>query len=151
MVKILEKVGVITENKVFKELNEDYRYLNNYIIAMEKALFKDANVSISKAKVFSENLAQEVAKLESLGLLMGMSQNERLKELNKKTDIDKYGLEIFNKIRRIINIASINTGDNTESALLLHRCSYDLTCWFVNRYINKEFEMQEYIVPGVKL
>lgn len=151
MIKILEKVGVITENKVFKELNEDYRYLNNYIIAMEKALFKDANISISKAKVFSENLAQEVAKLESLGLLMGMNQNERLKELNKKTDIDKYGLEIFNKIRRIINIASINTGDNTESALLLHRCSYDLTCWFVNRYINKEFKMQEYIIPGVKL
>lgn len=144
-------MGAITENKVFKELNEDYRYLNNYIIAMEKALFKDANISISKAKVFSENLAQEVAKLESLGLLMGMNQNERLKELNKKTDIDKYGLEIFNKIRRIINIASINTGDNTESALLLHRCSYDLTCWFVNRYINRELEIQEYIIPSIKL
>ncbi|WP_196000232.1 hypothetical protein [Clostridium sp. 1001271B_151109_B4] len=144
-------MGAITENKVFKELNEDYRYLNNYIIAMEKALFKDANISISKAKVFSENLAQEVAKLESLGLLMGMNQNERLKELNKKTDIDKYELEIFNKIRRIINIASINTGDNTESALLLHRCSYDLTCWFVNRYINRELEIQEYIIPSIKL
>ena len=89
---------------------------------MEKSLFEDVNISISKAKIFSENLSQEVTK-ESLGLLMGMNQNDRLKELDSKTNIDKNGLEIFNKIRRIINIASINTGDNTESALLLHRCS----------------------------
>ena len=31
------------------------RYLNNYIVAMEKSLFEDANISISKAKIFSEN------------------------------------------------------------------------------------------------
>lgn len=136
---------------MFKELNKDYRYLNNYIMAMEKVLFKDANIAISKAKIFSENLSQEVAKHESLGLLMGMNQSDRLKELDSKTEIDKYALEIFNRIRRIINIASINTGDNTESALVLHRCSYDLTCWFVNRYINRELEMQEYIIPSVKL
>ena len=136
---------------MYKELNKDYRYLNNYIVAMEKSLFEDANISISKAKIFSENLSQEVAKLESLGWLMGMNQNDRLKELDSKTNIDKNGLEIFNKIRRIINIASINTGDNTESALLLNRCSYDLTCWFVNKYINKEFKIEEYIIPRVKL
>ena len=57
---------------MYKELNKDYRYLNNYIVAMEKSLFEDANISISKAKIFSENLSQEVAKLESLGLLMGI-------------------------------------------------------------------------------
>ena len=136
---------------MFKELNKDYRYLNNYIMAMEKVLFKDANIAISKAKIFSENLSQEVAKHESLGLLMGMNQSDRLKVLDSKTEIDKYALEIFNRIRRIINIASINTGDNTESALVLHRCSYDLICWFVNRYINRELEMQEYIIPSVKL
>lgn len=136
---------------MYKELNKDYRYLNNYIVAMEKSLFEDANISISKAKIFSENLSQEVAKHESLGLLMGMNQSDRLKELDSKTEIDKYALEIFNRIRRIINIASINTGDNTESALVLHRCSYDLICWFVNRYINRELEMQEYIIPSVKL
>ena len=142
---------IITKNKVFNELDKNYRYLNNYMIAMEKALFRDANISITKAKMFSENLTQEVAKLEGLGLLIGMDQNDRLKELDSKTNIDKNGLEIFNKIRRIINIASINTGDNTESALLLHRCSYDLTCWFVNKYINKEFKIEEYIIPRVKL
>ena len=49
-------MGTITENKVYKELNKDYRYLNNYIVAMEKSLFEDANISISKAKIFSENL-----------------------------------------------------------------------------------------------
>ena len=139
------------EKDVFSYLEKDYRYLNNYIVAMEKSLFEDANISISKVKIFSENLSQEEAKLESLGLLMGMNQNDRLKELDSKTNIDKNGLEIFNKIRRIINIASINTGDNTESALLLHRCSYDLTCWFVNKYINKEFKIEEYIIPRVKL
>ena len=48
-------MGTITENKVYKELNKDYRYLNNYIVAMEKSLFEDANISISKAKIFSEN------------------------------------------------------------------------------------------------
>lgn len=138
-------------NKVFKELNENYRYLNNYIIAMEKSLFRDANISIVKAKGFSENLSQEVAKLEELGLLMGMNQNDRLKELNKKTNIDKYGLSIFNKIRRVINISSISKGNNTESALLLHRCSYDLTCWFVNRYIDEEFEIEEYKIPFIKI
>lgn len=144
---------IITNNKVFKELNKDYRYLNNYIIAMEKALFKDANISIAKVKLFSENLSQEVAKLEDLGLLIGMNQNDRLKELNSKTDIDQVGLSIFNKARRVINMSSINKGDNIESALLLHRCCYDLTCWFINRYINKGFEVEEYIIPmaNVKL
>ena len=33
-------MGTITENKVYKELNKDYRYLNNYIVAMEKSLFE---------------------------------------------------------------------------------------------------------------
>ena len=118
---------------------------------MEKALFRDANISITKAKMFSENLTQEVAKLEGLGLLIGMDQNDRLKELKIKTDIDEDGLAIFNKIRRVINMSSIDSRNNSESALLLHRCSYDLTCWFVNRYINKEFNMEEYIMPTVNI
>ncbi|MDY3359574.1 hypothetical protein [Clostridium celatum] len=142
---------IITKNKVFNELDKNYRYLNNYMIAMEKALFRDANISITKAKMFSENLTQEVAKLEGLGLLIGMDQNDRLKELKIKTDIDEDGLAIFNKIRRVINMSSIDSRNNSESALLLHRCSYDLTCWFVNRYINKEFNMEEYIMPTVNI
>ena len=116
---------IITKNKVFNELDKNYRYLNNYMIAMEKALFRDANISITKAKMFSENLTQEVAKLEGLGLLIGMDQNDRLKELKIKTDIDEDGLAIFNKIRRVINMSSIDSRNNSESALLLHRCSYD--------------------------
>ena len=142
---------IITKNKVFNELDKNYRYLNNYMIAMEKALFRDANISITKAKMFSENLTQEVAKLEGLGLLIGMDQNDRLKELKIKTDIDEDGLAIFNKIRRVINMSSIDSRNNSESALLLHICSYDLTCWFVNRYINKEFNMEEYIMPTVNI
>ena len=74
-----------------------------------------------------------------------------LKELKIKTDIDEDGLAIFNKIRRVINMSSIDSRNNSESALLLHRGSYDLTCWFVNRYINKEFNMEEYIMPTVNI
>ena len=69
---------------MFNELNKNYRYLNNYMSSHGKShCLRDANISISKAKMFSENLSQEVAKLEGLGLLMGMNQNDRLKELDR--------------------------------------------------------------------
>lgn len=114
---------------------------------MEKMLYKNSYISIIKAKNFSESLSQEVSKLEELGSLTRMNQNDRLKELKSKTDIDESGLAIFNKTRRVVNMSVFNKEDDIKAALLLHRCSYDLTCWFVSRYIDSEFKCGEYISP----
>jgi DNA phosphorothioation-dependent restriction protein DptF len=69
------------EKDVFSYLDKDFRYLNNYIRDLNNALFTSPHSAIIKGRTFTEKLTQEIAKLENHGLLISMSQAERLKLL----------------------------------------------------------------------
>ena len=69
------------DKTVFSYLDKKYRYLNNYIRAINKYLFTDPKRAIEQERNYVENLTQEIAKLEGYGLLNSMTQFERLRKL----------------------------------------------------------------------
>ena len=136
------------ERDVFSYLDKDYRYLNNYIRDINETLFTVPHSAILKGRIFSEHLAQEVAKLEGLGLLTDMNQIDRLKKLQEETDLGTEAAELFHKIRKIGNVAAHNEIEGElEAALAIHKCIYKLTCWFVEVYIDPNFEAVPYKSP----
>lgn len=136
------------EKDVFSYLEKDYGYLNNLIRDINEYLFTASHTSIVKGRVFAENLSKEVAKLENLDELNYLTQNDRLRELKYKTDIEEEALNIFHEIRRIGNIAAhADVEGDLEAALRIHKYVYKITCWFVQTYIDYTFESQQYKNP----
>ncbi|MCY6483013.1 DNA phosphorothioation-dependent restriction protein DptF [Clostridium aestuarii] len=136
------------ENDVFSYLDKDYRYLNNYIRNFNKIIFTSPQSVIVKGKNFAENLIQEVSKLEGYGLLTKMTQIERLTKLEGygvlKGEIDK----LFHAVR-ILGNEEIDTDveRELEVALNIHKNIYKITCWFIQNYIDDNFEVDPYKNP----
>lgn len=136
------------ERDVFSYLEKDYRYLNNYIKDINELLFTEPHSSIIKGRIFAEHLSQEVAKLEGFGLLSDITQIERLRKLQNETDLGYEASDLFHQIRKIGNIAAHSEVEGElESALIVHKCVYKLTCWFVEVYIDPNFEAEPYKSP----
>lgn len=140
------------EKEVFSYLEEDYRYLNNYIRDIDEVLFTSPHEAIIKGRTFVENLTQEIAKLEGYGLLNMMTQAERLTKLTTEgiftEDIDK----LFHSVRLIGNKAAhSNVEGELEAALNIHKNIYKITCWFVEVYVDPNFEALPYKSPMPKV
>lgn len=136
------------ESDVFSYLNKNYRYLNNYARKVNEIVFTCPHNSISKGKSFTENLTKEVCKLEGFGLLNTTTQAGRLKKLESEGVLKGKIYRIFNKVRRIAGKAAYdNEEKELEQALNMHRNIYIITCWFVKKYINHEFEAVPYKYP----
>lgn len=136
------------ENDVFSYLDKGYDELKQYAEYINKKVFVEPYSVIVKGRVFSEKLAQEVAKLEGLGSLEDKSQSERLRILKWEADLNPEAEDLFHKIRVIGNLAA---HDNVEAelaeALKIHMYIYKLTGWFVEVYLDPEFNLEPYKEP----
>lgn len=140
------------ENDVFSYLDKDYRYLNKYINEINEYLFTAPHTAIIKGRTFVENLTQEIAKLEKHGLLSSLSQMDRLQVLEQDgiftEEIDK----LFHYVRRLGNKAAHDTIEGElEAALNMHKNIYKITCWFVELYIDPNYEEIPYKNPMPRL
>lgn len=136
------------EKEVFSYLEKDYRYLNNYIREINEVLFTSPHEAIIKGRSFVENLTQEISKLEGYGLLNMLTQAERLRKLTSEgiftEDIDK----LFHSVRLIGNKAAhSNVEGELEAALNIHKNIYKITSWFVEVYVDPNFEALPYKSP----
>lgn len=136
------------EKEVFSYLEKDYRYLNNYIREINEVLFTSPHEAIIKGRTFVENLTQEISKLEGYGLLNMLTQAERLRKLTSEgiftEDIDK----LFHSVRLIGNKAAhSNVEGELEAALNIHKNIYRITSWFVEVYVDPNFEALPYKSP----
>ncbi|RXI51911.1 DNA phosphorothioation-dependent restriction protein DptF [Clostridium tetani] len=137
------------ERDVFDYLDKDYRYLNNYIKDLNKILFTAPHSAIIKGRTFTENLTQEISKLEGHGLLNLMTQAERLKKLNNEGILGEKIYKLFDEIRLIGNKAAhSNIEGELEKALKVHRNIYNITSWFVEVYIDYKFQASQYKSPS---
>ena len=136
------------EKTVFEYLDTDYRYLNNYIRAINTNLFVEPKKAIQKERSYVENLTQEVAKLEGYGLLNGMTQFERLRKLESE-GIFNYNIEkLFHMVRILENKAvGSDAKGKIEAALNINRSIYNITNWFVKSYVYPKFELVSYKDP----
>lgn len=136
------------EKDVFTYLDKDYRFLNNYIRDINESLFVAPNTSIIKGRTFIENLTQEIAKLEGYGLLSNMAQVERLRKLELEGVFNDNIEKLFHTVRLLGNKAAHSDIEGElEVALNIHKNIYKITCWFVEAYIDPNFEALPYKNP----
>lgn len=136
------------EKDVYKYLEKNYKHLNKDINDINETLFTAPHSSIIKGRVFAENLAEEVAKFEGLGTLVNIPLVEKIRKLQYETDLGSKVADLFHKIRTIGNTAAhTNIEDDLVAALTVHRCIYKLTCWFVEVYVDPNFEAEAYKSP----
>ncbi|KOC39683.1 DUF4145 domain-containing protein, partial [Clostridium botulinum] len=136
------------ERDVFSYLDENYRYLNNYIKDFKKVLFTSPHSAIIKGRTFSEKLIQEVSELEGYGLLSKMTQAERLRKLENEGVIEGEIDKLFHTVRLLGNKAAHEDVEGElEVALNIHKNIYKITCWFVESYIDYNFEATSYKSP----
>lgn len=136
------------ERDVFSYLDENYRYLNNYIKEISKILFTSPHSAIIKGRVFTESLTQEVSKLEGYGLLNMITQAERLRKLENEGVLDGEIGKLFHTVRFLGNKAAHeNVEGDLEAALNIHKNVYKITCWFVETYIDYNFVAAPYKSP----
>lgn len=133
---------------VFSYLDKDYRYLNNYIEEFNRVLFTAPHSAIIKGRTFTEHLTQEVSKLAGYGLLNSMTQAERLRKLENEKVIKGEIDNLFHTARLLGNKAAhANVEGELEAALNIHKSIYKITCWFVENYIDHNFEAEPYKNP----
>lgn len=133
---------------IFEYLEKDYRYLNNFVKEIDNNLFKSPHTSIMKGRIFVENLTQEIAKLEGYGLMVNLTQAERLMKLEADDVLTDNIDRAFNTVRRIGNQAAhSNIEGELEAALRVHRNVYDITNWFISVYLDPSFEAEPYTNP----
>ncbi|ERI94643.1 dnd system-associated protein 3 [Clostridiales bacterium oral taxon 876 str. F0540] len=136
------------ENSVFSYLDKNYRYLNNYIRDIDDALFTTPHSAIIKGRTFVERLTQEIAKLEGYGLLISITQAERLKRLEEDGVLEGEIDSLFHNVRILGNKAAhADVEGELEAALYIHKNVYKITCWFVQTYIDYKFVPLPYKSP----
>ncbi|MCY6957203.1 DNA phosphorothioation-dependent restriction protein DptF [Clostridium brassicae] len=132
----------------FSYLDENYRYLNNYIRDFNEELFISPHSSIIKGKTFTENLTREACKLVGYGLLNRMTQEERLVQLENEGTLEGEILKSFHTIRMLSNKENYaDVEEELEVALNIHKNIYKITAWFVQTYIDSKFETDTYEIP----
>lgn len=136
------------ESDVFSFLNKNYRYLNNYVREFDKIVFTSPYSVIIKGRSFTENLTKEVCKLEGYGLLNTLTQAGRLRKLGSEGVLKGKIYRTFNKVRRMETRGAYNSEEKElEAALNMHKDIYNITCWFVENYIDNKFEAAPYEYP----
>ncbi|MBU5310511.1 DNA phosphorothioation-dependent restriction protein DptF [Tissierella carlieri] len=133
------------EIDVLDYLKKDYKYLYNNIRELDETLFTSPHSAIIKGRTFAENLLQEVSKLEGYGSLNMMTQAERLRKLEVEGVLEGEINNLFHSVRIIGNKAAHeNIEGELEAALNIHKNIYNIICWFVETYIDYNFESSPY-------
>lgn len=136
------------EKDVFSYLDKDYKYLNNYIRDINEALFTASHTAIVKGRTFVERLTHEIAILEGCNLLFATSQAEKLRKLEIEGVFTEGIEKLFHEVRLIGNKAAHDHVEGElEAALKIHKNIYKITCWFVEVYLDPNFESEPYKSP----
>ncbi|MDD3049184.1 MAG: DNA phosphorothioation-dependent restriction protein DptF [Bacilli bacterium] len=136
------------QKDVYSYLDKDYRYLNNYIKDINESLFTTPYTAIIKGRTFVESLTQEIAKLEGYGLLNTIPQVERLRKLELEGVFNDNIEKLFHTVRLLGNKAAhLDVEGELEVALNIHKNVYKITCWFVEAYVDPNFEALPYKSP----
>lgn len=134
---------------MFDYLEKNYKELYNLITEIDKNIFISPHEVLIKGRVYGEKISAEIAKKEGLNHLNDfMSFAERLKGLNFANVLEKEIINYFYDIRTIGNQAAHGfLEDELMLALKMHKCIFKITGWFIETYIDYNFETPMYKNP----
>lgn len=131
--------------RYFKDNMEQLYRLGNEV---NETIYTSPHSAVVKGRLFAEQLSKEIAKIEGEESLIQLTQVERLRKLNEEGIIENEIDRAFHSIRKLGNIAAHDEieGD-LEAALSIHRNLYKIICWYIETYIDYEFQADIYKTP----
>lgn len=133
---------------ILKCLEKKYQYLSENIRDLNKIVFVSPHSAIIKGRIISEYILNEVAKLEDYESIKRMQLWDKIKTLESEGVLGQEINDTFHEIRLIGNKAAhTNIEGELERALKTHRNVYKIVCWFVEAYVDYQFECSSYKSP----
>ena len=136
------------DKEIFRYLERDYKELYSLGIDIDRLIFTAPHSVIVKSRIFVETISKEIAKLEKMEYLNDMNLADRIRELKFAGLIDKEIDQYFYQSRKIGNQGAHNeVEDELVLALSMHRYVYKIASWFIEVYIDPEFNSPIYKSP----
>lgn len=133
---------------VLKYLDKDYKYLSNDLKELNEILFSSPHSAIIKGRIITENILKEISSLEKYELYYALTQAEKLIKFKNEGILVDEIYDLFNQVRLIGNKAAHTSIEGElEPALNIHKDIYKIICWFIEAYVDFNFESPQYKSP----
>ena len=133
---------------IFKYLENDYKELYSLGEDINSLVFTSPHSVIVKSRVFIETLSKEIAKFEEMDELNSLNLAERLSKLKFASVFPNEINDYFFQIRINANkVAHEATEGELQIALSIHRYIFKITCWFIETYVDYNFNAPLYKDP----
>ncbi|OFK53696.1 type I restriction endonuclease subunit R [Globicatella sp. HMSC072A10] len=131
----------------FNIFPEAYRLFENLGQAAERNVYSDPNTAVFKMRQFSEKMVDAICSLEAIYIDQRANQLDKLNELRNNYVLDGDIESVFHTIRKTGN-RGVHDGDvETPEAMDLLRLTHYLSNWFMEVYVDYQFESQEFQIP----
>ena len=133
---------------IFKYLEKDYKELYSLGEDINNLVFTSPHSVILKSRVFIETLSKEIATFEKMDELNSLNLAERLSKLKFAGLFPSEINDYFFQIRINANkVAHETIEGELQIALSIHRYIFKITCWFIETYIDYNFNAPLYKDP----
>lgn len=132
------------KREICKYLEQNYRYLIRYIDKVDEEIFVEPIEAMKAGRKYAEYLVKEIAKNTGNKVGFDSSQFEILKSLDDAGVFPSAIVQDFHEIRQTESKIYSNISQQLKDALNVHKDIYQVTCWFIKNYINKNFVEEEY-------
>ncbi|WP_373599197.1 DNA phosphorothioation-dependent restriction protein DptF [Paraclostridium bifermentans] len=135
-------------NDILEYFNNDRESLKKTANEINEALYDYPHSAVVKGRLLAEQISKEIAILEGEDYLNSLTQVDRIKKLNEDGLIDIEIYKAFNSVRKLGNIAAHDEIEGElEAALSIHRNLHKIICWFIEVYLDPNFESIPYKTP----
>ena len=136
------------DRDIFKYLEKDYKELYSLGEDINNLVFTSPHSVILKSRVFIETLSKEIATFEKMDELNSLNLAERLSKLKFAglfpSEINDYFFQIRINANKVAHEA---IEGELQIALSIHRYIFKITCWFIETYIDYNFNAPLYKDP----
>lgn len=133
---------------IFKYLEKDYKELYSLGEDINNLVFTSPHSVILKSRVFIETLSKEIATFEKMDELNSLNLAERLSKLKFAglfpSEINDYFFQIRINANKVAHEA---IEGELQIALSIQRYIFKITCWFIETYIDYNFNAPLYKDP----
>ncbi|GGH73271.1 hypothetical protein JOD43_000034 [Pullulanibacillus pueri] len=122
--------------------------LFDIVVQLEEALFKQPQTVLMQARLYTEQLVKVVSKQEGLEEVYPLKHVERIQKLYRQNAIEEDMYIKLEWIRKKGNKAAHDVSSvEFEDGLKAHKYLFDISVWYMQVYVNYDFEAPIYKLP----
>lgn len=133
---------------IFKFLGEVNEGLSTLAIQAEADIWTNPRTTLTQGRLFSEELATIVSKMEKVEPVYSIKPSERVHLLSRRNVISDELKDSFDWLRKNGNMAAHDLKPiQIDLALSAHRHIFTLALWYAEAYGPLEIELPDYLMP----